>query len=247
MSALDVLTAPMGEPVERNCDHHGAYHARQIGNRWTGCPACFQGEIQRMRAESARELVAERKADRVKALLAIAAIPPRYEARRLVEFDRAGEKAAAWLQRATAGEPGALAIMGPVGTGKTALACALVRAAAEAGVFARYCRTMDLRDRTRAAWDGEGSEANAMSWFTDPQILVVDEIGLACTTPADAERLHAMLDRRYMDAKPTAIVTNLDSAGIRAAIGERAHDRLRDGATGIGLVGMSRRKPRGAA
>lgn len=246
MNALDLLSAPMSAPVRRECETHGGYEARQIGPRWTGCPGCFQTEIQRLRADSARELAAELRADRAKALLAVAGIPPRYQAATLADFGRRATVARDWLARAASGDPGALAINGPVGTGKTALACALVRAAAERGVFARYSRTFDLRDRTRAAWDGEGSEAGALSWFTEPRILVVDEIGLGVTSAADAERLHAMLDRRYMDAKPTVVVTNLDSDGVRAALGERAHDRLRDGSTVITVNGDSRRKPRAA-
>ncbi|MBA4285448.1 MAG: hypothetical protein C0434_07945 [Xanthomonadaceae bacterium] len=247
MNAVDLLSAPMSAPEQRECAAHGPYPSRQIGQHWTGCPTCFREALGRLREQAHRELVAQQRADRAQALLATAGIPPRFEARRLEEFAAAGQKAGRWLDRAASGDPGALAIMGPVGTGKTALSCALVRAACERGVVARYCRTVDLRDRTRAAWDGSGSEANAMAWFTAPRILVVDEIGLGGATASDVERLHAMLDRRYMDAVPTVIVTNLDSDGIRAAIGERARDRLRDGATTIRLLGESRREPRGAA
>jgi DNA replication protein DnaC len=49
-------------------------------------------------------------------------------------------------------------------------------------------------------------------------------------TEAERLQLFEVIDRRYALSRPTVLLSNLVPGDIKAAVGERSYDRLREGA-----------------
>lgn len=209
------------------------------------CAECLRASVEETRQAELREIRAGIRVDRAEAILLQTGIPPRYQfasLSQLVEVKAA--RMQSWLTAAAAGSPGALLLLGPVGTGKTHAACALLRAAAERGVSCQYTRTIDVARRAKAAWSERGtSEKAVMDGYLAPRILVLDELGVGTPTDGDAQRVHALIDDRYNAGLPTVFVSNLTPEDLKVQLGDRSYDRIRDGAISVGLVGESRRTP----
>lgn len=60
-------------------------------------------------------------------------------------------------------------------------------------------------------------------------LLVIDEVGAQRGSEYELGLLHSVIDRRYQAVLPTVLISNLDTAGLRNFIGDRAIDRLRQG------------------
>ncbi len=209
------------------------------------CLPCFLQSIDGQKRAEISQIAAGIVADRTAELIDRANIPARFAAASLAHLpaDKA-TKLRTWAAAAAAGSPGALILMGPVGTGKTYAACGLLRALAELGVRGEYVRTADVARRAKAAWDERGtSELAVMQALAGPRVLVLDELGLGATSEADAQRIHMLIDDRYSAGLPIIACSNLDGPSLREALGDRTYDRLRDGATKVDFKGASRREP----
>lgn len=141
-------------------------------------------------------------------------------------------------------------ITGPVGAGKTHLAFALARHRFMADhrlhpVFAPVVELLDnLRPGGRDYQPTEYHEPRSWSdYYASVDLLILDDLGGEKPTDWTAERLYMLINRRWLDDKPSIITTNLGPDQLREQIGERTYDRLRDGALGVRLSGESHRRP----
>jgi len=152
---------------------------------------------------------------------------------------------------------GGLWLIGPPGTGKTHLGSSMVQhvvrvKAQQACLFsARQVIAMQ-----RASWGGEkgrgrsSSRASADPWdvgdddplaglrstvdvvefLADVPLLVLDEIGVGFHSNAEQVQMYDVIDARYQRCRPTVVISNLPPAEMKAVLGERSYDRLREGA-----------------
>jgi DNA replication protein DnaC len=163
-------------------------------------------------------------------------IPPRFQGAKLGEFSpKMVDQITGWQE--ISGEGKNLVIFGPVGVGKSRAACAAVRKACAAGpILFRPSGEMlnDLRP---------GGAPGAFDALASVPMLIVDDLGVEKVTDWTTEQIDLLINRRWLDEKPTVITTNLEPADLSAHVGERAYSRLvGEGAVVLRLTGADRRR-----
>ena len=133
---------------------------------------------------------------------------------------------------------GFLVLLGDLGTGKTHLAVAVLRSF-KSGFFVKQSellRRLRQTYRDRAAIDPVDEAQGAAC-------LVLDEVGMSAGGRDELPLLHDVLDYRHGNMKPTILTGNVTFDGLRAVIGERMADRLRESAFDVlNFGGQSNRR-----
>lgn len=172
------------------------------------CNRATPEEVERWREERRESARAEslteeqRRVDaeqrRMDALTELACVPRRY---RSVAPDRR-------LNAALAGGRG-LWLVGPVGSGKTHRACAVLRGwTALNGGGARFVTAPALLAELRATYDGDGSEAAVIGKYARCPLLVVDDLGKEAPTEWSLSKLYEIVDARWGAGLPTVVTSN---------------------------------------
>jgi DNA replication protein DnaC len=172
----------------------------------------------------------------------------------LDQLAAAGEAANAAVARAWADAigPGArklnLVIVGNVGSGKTALAVAVGDASVTRGLTARIVTHEQYLTwlRPGQAPDGMTEHLVRSRYRRHTQVLVVDDLGAEMEGGASEharKETVALLGDRFDAALPTVVTTNLTSAQVVQALGQRAYSRFAGSAHVIQVVGPDHRNP----
>ena len=164
----------------------------------------------------------------------------------------------AWADEiARAGRPGpggpgiaegpSLLIAGPTGTGKTYQAYGAIRTLLGRGVRLRWEATtsadLHARLRPRAGHDGE----RELQTLVRCPLLLLDDLGAAKTSEWTEELTYRLINHRYEHMLPTLITTNLPTAELRTALGDRVASRLAEMTDRVVLTGPDRRRTAPAA
>lgn len=136
-------------------------------------------------------------------------------------------------------------LLGSVGTGKTHLLCGIARHLQfERCVDSMVTTPRGIVRELRACWakDAERKEADVIAMLTeDLDVLLLDEAGLGFGSDAELVQLFEVIDARYALGKPTVLASNLNATDLKAALGDRIFDRLREGAQVLALEWPSHR------
>lgn len=231
-------------PVRTQCAEHGeqvtAVRAGREGS--ARCPKCLEREIK---AGMQQRAAAPEGQDPVQLLAKFEArgVPQRYLGADISKIgpDNA-EKLQAWARGATSA-PWNFVMLGNIGTGKTYAVCALVRWMIEQGQDVRYTSQAEILRQIRATWAHNAAVSEDEVWrgLRAPRILVIDDVGAARVNENDVLRISELIDMRYNDCKPVLLVSNLDRDGLRKELGDRAYDRIREGAMTLKFAGSTRR------
>lgn len=246
------------------CPEHGPQSALvvKLFDDWSParCPRCCEAE------EHARQMAADAHARReeaanrersVRRRLQQAAIPPRFEdkafdgyaagdpgsARALATCREYADRFPDHLRRGTS-----LILCGNAGTGKTHLACAVanqvIAGHGRSAVYMTAGRAFrKVKDTYRKG--SEASEQAVLSAFAEPDLLVLDEIGVQYGSDAERNILFEIVNERYERVKPTVLISNLALAALAEFAGERVIDRMKE--NGGKLVVFDGKSRRGAA
>lgn len=227
---------------QRNCSVHGGYVAHQIYDGWwSGCEKCMVENDRRLHAHRFALEERERKERVWKQRLGRAAIPERFSDRTLesyaptckggsIALEKARNYAENWEENLKRGR--SLIFSGMLGTGKTHLAIGIAKVFLENGkqpVFISLIKAIRLIKSTYGNRSDRGlSEAQAIAQFVDPDLLILDEVGVQFNSETERMCLFEIVNERYEQSKPTIFLSNLTLKEMSEVVGERIMDRMRE-------------------
>ncbi|WP_334473019.1 ATP-binding protein [Arsenophonus sp. PmNCSU2021_1] len=236
------------EEKEAICDRHGlfkqrcrrmALHGKGIETR-SECPACLTEKLTQLeQAEAEQEK--HRKRSKIKTLMDNLNLPERFanvtldnyepvnpDAARCLKFCNA--YATHWPERLKRG--GGLVMCGKPGTGKNHLALSIAKHVInEHQNSALFTTVLRIAREFKSTWskNAECSEADVIKRYTQPDLLIIDEVGVQFGSEAEKMILFEVINTRYESMKPTIIISNLALNELAGFIGERVIDRMNDG------------------
>lgn len=200
--------------------------------------AAHDAEIERRE----RQQAAQEKIERYKK----SGVPERYlndglDTYRIAnEMQTTAAKAATnFLQAVKCGEFKSLIIIGNAGTGKTHLACAIIRE-----VGGKYRTAPEIVEEMRRAksFTAAETEAEIIDYYGRVKLLVIDEIGRGISATDEKYMVYQIVNARYNTRKPTVLISNLGKSDFLQYIGVAAADRLVESAEILEMNGESYRR-----
>lgn len=190
----------LDHPVRCDCEKAQAYWAEQDAE-------------EKAKEEKAAKILKERKR-RESAGLPMGQIP----SFRAYVTDTEGRREALkkvqeWAQNPTKN----LVIEGSNHTGKTHLITAATNELSRRGVYVRMALINDIYSTIKRAYDYEASEYYYNKFkkiYTEPNILVIDDLGKEMTTKWTVSTLFDVIDERYRNNKVTAVTTNYNKKSL---------------------------------
>lgn len=148
-----------------------------------------------------------------------------------------------WVESVKRGDGGALALIGGVGTGKSHLLYAAVRAVNEAGIHCAAAGWYDLADLFRLAKFGHDEDVTEArikkSRILGAAALAIDEIRPTSGTEYDTTELSQLMTRAYREKQGVFVTSNYADEKLSKIVGMAATSRL----TQITVVGPDMRQP----
>lgn len=223
------------------CETHGEYETETLTlgdlSITKPCQACVQDRFKK------DEQLANRKAQqdkiaRITAMLGHAGIPPRFRDRTFENYIpetpeaiKAKKICHAYAERfhERLQVGGCLVLCGLPGTGKSHLACAIanfVLLAHEKSTV--FISTIDAICTIRETYhkDSQISEREAIARLVEPELLILDEVGVQSGSDHEKQTLFNIINKRYENSKPTILISNLEVEELSKYVGERVMSRM---------------------
>ena len=222
------------------CETHGEFVSINfIGRIWSKCPVCADEEAAARKAKEAADERAAKQSGWAEQL-GRACIPPRFVDRTLKSYRAGSPQQAAALAFATAYaddfdnvlKTGRCAMfVGNIGTGKTHLAAGIaIRLMRRDNRRVLFSSVMQAVRSIKETWGKESalSESQAIAALVLPDLLILDEVGVQFGSETEKLLMFEVLNERYGARKPTLLMSNLSLDEVKAYLGERIFDRLRE-------------------
>jgi DNA replication protein DnaC len=148
------------------------------------------------------------------------------------------EQSRRFLEAVKSGKFCTLILLGAAGTGKTHLACGIVR---EAGGLYRLSSAIVEEIRRAKSFNSRDTEADIIDGYGRASLLVIDEIGRGFATAEEQYMLYQIINERYNRRKPTILIGNQIKRDFLNYIGIAAADRLTESAQVVEFAGRSYR------
>lgn len=147
-------------------------------------------------------------------------------------------KARLFIQAVKCGGFQTLIFLGNVGTGKTHLACGIIR---ECGGLYRLASSIIEELRRAKSFNADKTEAKILDAYGKTGLLIIDEIGRGAVAAEEQYMLYQIINERYNRRKPTVLISNQTKKEFLQYIGIAAADRLTESAQVVELTGKSYR------
>lgn len=127
----------------------------------------------------------------------------------------------------SSGFKGDMILLGREGTGKTHLACAMLKELAVKGKNIKFITSYELTNYFIENWGNRSFfESNEITKFAQYDVLIIDEYGFNDQKDAQKAYLEKILYKRYDCCKSTVIISNLFKDSIEESLGHRVWSRL---------------------
>ena len=147
-------------------------------------------------------------------------------------------KARLFVQAVKCGGFQTLIFLGNVGTGKTHLACGIIR---ECGGLYRLASSIVEELRRAKSFNADKTEAKILDAYGKTGLLIIDETGRGAVAAEEQYMLYQIINERYNRRKPTVLISNQTKKEFLQYIGIAAADRLTESAQVVELTGKSYR------
>lgn len=213
--------------ASKKCRAHGVYVASMYEKdgeeRWTKCPDCCRENIA---DEAHKEHLQEFLRARQRAgnrLISDSGIPVRFAMSTFDNYhvEEGNERQAKAVKvchsfvdnfKACLETGASMVMMGDVGTGKTHLACAMVKEISRRyNASTTYITAARMYRTLKATYgsDKEAKEQDVINQFVNRELLVIDELGISYNSQAEKVLLFDIINGRYELNRPTIIMTNI--------------------------------------
>lgn len=212
-------------------------HGKVLSSDGKTCHLC---EDERLQAIAQTNAAAARRAARMKSIVYHSGIPPRFRTKTFDGFVAEDEKQRRVLrickayadrfdERYAAG--GGMVMCGSPGTGKTHLACAIGNQLLELGRSVLFVSVLGAVRSVKETWrpDSGVSERSAIERFFEPDLLVLDEVGVQFGSEAERIVLYDIINGRYERVQPTILISNLPESDLGGYLTDRLVDRMAEG------------------
>jgi DNA replication protein DnaC len=228
------------EKDQKTCEKHGDYEASIWRGHVSQCQECTKEIDEKTRRDEQKKKESEYQARVWAVRLGRAAIPERFADRTLENYlptcsssknalEIAQSFVSGFIDNAKLGR--CLIFCGGVGTGKTHLAIGIANAIMtidKQPVFISVIKAIRKIKETYSR-DIAQTEDEAIKSFIDPDLLILDEVGVQFGSETEKMYLFEIINGRYERLKPTIIISNLGLKDLENFIGSRVMDRLREG------------------
>lgn len=229
---------------ERTCSTHGSYIVKLVesGGRMVGhtqCPECTKEAVDRQKKHQEEQRQRKLETNRI-ARHERSRIPLRFKTRRfdnyIVEQEAQAKAlgicksyAESWTKVKQEGT--GLIFSGKAGAGKTHLACSIAHEVIEREGEVQFATVAEVMRQIKSSFakDSETTEQQAIDYFSNIQLLILDEVGMDYGTDFNKALIFEILNNRYENVLPTILLTNLDTKALTEYMGERLVDRMREG------------------
>jgi len=122
-------------------------------------------------------------------------------------------------------------LCGSPGTGKTHLACSIIKHVIEKKESCAKFFTLSKAIRSiKSTWNknSEENEQQAIDKFIYTDLLILDEVGVCWGSNVEKMLLTEIINERIENMKSTIMISNLDTKLLKESIGERVVDRMQN-------------------
>lgn len=234
--------------VKRICPTHGAYVAGVYGWGEMNCSACHEAALQATEKANSDAQRLEYMIQRGQQATHAALIPERFADRTLSNYVPTCAAAVDVLESIQKyarefGEPQtqgrSLILCGNIGNGKTHLAIGIAHELIQKLRYPLFVSALDAIRHVKNTWrkDSTRSESQAIRDLIDPDLLILDEVGVQFGSETEKIILFEIINGRYNRRKSTIVLSNLMIEELTDYLGASVVDRLReDGGSAIAFT-----------
>lgn len=123
-----------------------------------------------------------------------------------------------------------LLLTGPVGSGKTFLACCIANALLAKNIHLLFVVVPDLLDQIRASYDSNRqnsiTEYELLDTAREVPLLILDDLGAHNYTDWACNKIYSIINYRLNYQLPTIITSNINLENLEEYLGERTTSRI---------------------
>lgn len=225
------------ERKQESCSEHGPYEALVIRGNASACPECFDRQREQEEIESQKRFSQEHQQRIAGSLLRKAAIPPRFASKRLDNFTatlpgqrKALSVASEYVLQFDGKTGQSLIFCGGVGSGKTHLSVGIAHDLIECGYLCIFTSVIGAIRSVKETYsrDSQITEREAIDNLIQPDLLILDEVGVQFGSDTEKLILFEIINGRYEAMRSTILISNLAMDSLTEYLGERVVDRLRE-------------------